>query len=282
MKEETYYWKSNDGLNIFARYWQPQSNPKAIIVFIHGIGEHSGRYDQWAKKFIDNNFLFYSYDLRGHGKSQGRRGHANSYRLLFADIEQGISEAKKLFPNIPVFLYGHSFGGNQVLNYIINKNNGADGLIITSPWLKPVISFDGLSLFLIHTLQQFMPRMLVSNRIDNKDLSRNSDVGNKVDQDELCHDRISLRLFTLAYDKGIKASKSIYKINLPMLLMHGDADNITSYRASKDFVQNAGPYTKFISWDGAYHELHNEINNEEVFASVLNWLDEQMVAKKSK
>jgi alpha-beta hydrolase superfamily lysophospholipase len=96
--------------------WRPET-PKAVVVLVHGLGEHINRYQHVADAFVKAGYAMQAFDLRGHGKSAGQRGHTPTYESLMDDIADFIADAQKRYPDLPVFFYGHSMGGNHVINY---------------------------------------------------------------------------------------------------------------------------------------------------------------------
>ena len=269
-------WKSFDGTNLFSQTWQPDRRPRAVINLIHGLGEHSGRYNSWAIKFVEHGFAFRGFDMRGHGQSEGRRGYASAYYKMIRDIESFIEQGRSQFPDIPVFNYGHSLGGNLLLNYIIKQSAQSNGLIITSPWLELSNPPSRFALLIADIVGSMVPWIVLGNRLKAEHISRDLRVVHAYKSDPLVHDRIGIKFLSQIFDAGIRASMSIYKINVPMLVMHGSEDNITSCKTVRNFVRNASDKTTYIEWEGGYHELHNDIDYEEVFDSMLRWLNKQL------
>ncbi|GAG77006.1 unnamed protein product [marine sediment metagenome] len=136
MKHSEFEFKTFDGLSLFAQSWQPESQPQAVICLIHGMGEHSGRYAHVADRLTKAGYTIFTFDLRGHGKSEGPRGHTPSYEALMQDISSLLEVANKQFPQLSSFLYGHSLGGNLVLNYILRHQPQLEGVIVSDPWLR--------------------------------------------------------------------------------------------------------------------------------------------------
>ena len=270
---EEYSGKAFDGLNLFGRSWKPEGEVKGVIAIVHGLGDHSGRYDEWAKRFITEGYGVISIDLRGHGKSGGKRGHAK-YNHLLKDIDVLVKEAGKRFPGKSLFLYGHSLGGNLVINYILNRNDKPYGLVVTSPWLKLSMPLSRLEITAASITKYFFPSLLVSNKVNPDLMSHDFEECRMYREDPLVHDRISLQLFFEIHNHGLIAMKSIYKINVPFLVMHGDEDKVTSHQASQEFVQNTSSKTTFRLFKGMFHELHHELKNDEVFDFLLKWLEE--------
>ena len=136
-KSTSFHLATSDGLKLYAKEWKPESQAKAVIVLVHGLGEHIGRYEHVAQRYTDANYIFRAFDLRGHGKSEGTRGHALSYDQLMNDIDAFIQMAHTAYPELPVFLYGHSLGGALVLYFGETRQNHLKGIIATSPGLAP-------------------------------------------------------------------------------------------------------------------------------------------------
>ena len=240
------------------------------------MGEHSNRYNAWAGLLADKGFVVRTFDLRGHGQSEGRRGYCSDYYKLIKDLETFFEEGKGEYPSLPSFFYGRSFGANLLLNYAIQKNINVNGLIVTAPWLELTNPPSRFKLLAVSILSNLLPGLLIPNGLKPEDLSRDLREVHSYKNDSLVHDRISIGLFIQTYEAGIKASMSIYKINVPLLVMHGSEDNITSCKSSRNFVRNSSDKTTFIEWEGAYHELHNDIDRDEVFESLIKWLNQNI------
>ncbi len=116
MKHFETSWKSNDGLNIFAQGWEPgMGSKKAVVCLVHGVGEHTSRYENVARVFTGSGYILFGADLRGHGRSEGIRGHFPSADAVMQDISILLEKARTRYPELPLFLYGHSLGGILVL-----------------------------------------------------------------------------------------------------------------------------------------------------------------------
>ena len=270
------YRQSSDGLKLYSQRWIPGSKIKAIITLIHGLGDHSGRYELWARNLASQGFMVNAMDLRGHGLSEGKRGYTSSYQKMIRDIQEFLDLILKEYPNLPHFLYGHSFGGNLVLNFAIQQTLTIRGLIITSPWLELKDKPGRWRLLMASISSIFLPWMTTKTGIRAEDISRDLRITHLYRTDPLVHDRIGVRLGLQTYEAGIRASRSIYKINVPMLVMHGEADNLTSCKATRDFVRNSSEKTSYIEWEGGFHELHNDIEKENVFEKLLEWLNKHI------
>lgn len=278
MTHSEYHWKSADGLDIFAQSWMPGGKPKAIINLVHGLGDHSGRFAEWAAWFVEAGYGFLALDYRGHGRSGGKRGHAGSYELLMQDIDLLLSKCRELFPSVPEVLYGHSMGGNMVINYCIRYKPGIIALVATSPWLRLAFEPPRVTIFVGNLLKKMFPSMQNANGLVASQLSRDPGVGKLYTADPLVHNKISLSTFFAVTLAGKEAIQNSRRISVPFLLMHGSGDLITSHKASQDLVTTAGDTITFRLWDGCCHELHNETNKKEIFQFLLKWLEEQQSA----
>jgi alpha-beta hydrolase superfamily lysophospholipase len=274
---ETYEWKwkSRDGLELSALGWKPE-NPKAVVVLIHGHGEHIRRYQHVADAFTQAGYALQAFDLRGHGQSEGQRGHTPGYDSLMADIADFIGDAQKRYPGLPVFLYGHSMGGNQVINYALRSPAELKGVIATGPWLKLAFDPPWVQVTMAKLLNNIAPSISLASGLSQSALSRDLDVVKKYASDPLVHDKISVRLYTAMYGNGFWALENAAQLKLPMLLMHGSADKLTSALASKEFARKAGKQVTLRIWEGFFHEIHNEPEKVEVIQTMVDWLNQNL------
>jgi acylglycerol lipase len=277
MKNQTYNWTASNGVSLFAQSWSPENDHKTVILLVHGLGEHSSRYAHWAERFNNKGYTMLTMDLQGHGKSGGKKGHIKSLGVFLDDIDLLYNKADELFPGYKKILYGHSMGGNLVLNYIIRRNRQIDALIVTSPWLRLVGEPSAAVIKVTGLLKRILPSLTISNQLKPEQISHDPEVVRDYARDPLNHDRISLNMFHELYNGGYYALRNVYKINYPFLLMHGTSDSICSPKASEDYVRNTGKLTHLKLWDKQYHELHNEFIKEEVHAFLTGWLEENKI-----
>ena len=267
-------WKSFDGLDLFVNNWQPETQPKAIINFVHGLGSHSGRIEEYAMKFVDAGYAVLTFDLRGHGMSEGKTGYAKSYDFIMKDIDNLIAHSEKIYPNIPKIIYGHSLGGNFVLNYVLTHNFDCEGAIVSSPWLRLEMQPSKIKIFTAKLLATLFPSLVMPTGLNPHFLSHDIEKVNEYINDPLVHYRLNLKLYNEICEKGDWILNNSDKLSMPLLLMHGNADKITSHKASEEFAAKSKKHTKLKIWDDKFHELHNELNKDKVFEYVLNWIDQ--------
>lgn len=264
-----------DGNSFYVRGWEPETDakPKAVVALIHGHGEHVGRYEHVGKAMTDAGYVMAGYDVRGHGKSGGARGHTPSYDTLMEDIDRFISMLSEKYPGVPLFIYGHSMGGNQVINYALRRHPKIAGVIATDPWLRLAFEPPAVKVALARFMNNIFPAMTQPSGLDASGLSHDAEVVRLYTNDPLVHDKMSARLFVGCFEAGLWALDHAAEFPLPLLLMHGGADPITSTEASRQFAGKAGDKVTLRIWDGLFHEIHNEPEKAEVIKTMIDWLD---------
>jgi acylglycerol lipase len=267
--------QTKENIELFQQIWQPDGDIKAVICLIHGLGEHSSRYKHVAEYYQSKGYVVSAFDLRGHGKSQGQRGHYPSLEIALDDIRVFIDSTIAQFPGKPVFLYGHSLGGVMVLNYALKIKNNLTGVIATSPGLATGDKVAPWKLSLGKLLYSIMPTFSMANGLDVENISRDKEVVRKYKADPLVHDQITARFGLDFLNAGLWASEHAKEFKLPLLLMYGTGDHIVSGDAVRAFAASA-PNVTFREWDGYFHELHNEPEKAEVFAFTDLWIQSQI------
>ena len=276
MKHSEFEFKTFDGLSLFGQSWQPEDQPRAVVCLVHGMGEHSGRYVHVADRLTKAGYALFTFDIRGHGKSSGPRGHTPSYEALMKDIPSLLEVADKQFPQLPFFLYGHSLGGNLVLNYILRHQPQLKGVIVTDPWLRLAFEPPAFKVTLGKVMNKIWPSFSQSSGLDTKALSHDPHVVRAYENDPLVHDHISARMFIGIYQSGQWALEHASEFSLPLLLMQGGDDKIISVEAGREFADKIKENCTLKIWDGLYHEIHNEPEKEEVFKYLIDWLDKKV------
>jgi alpha-beta hydrolase superfamily lysophospholipase len=273
MQHVEFAWQTEDGLRLYAQGWQPETEPKGVVCLVHGLGEHSGRYAHLAAFLNQAGYALLTFDLRGHGQSEGQRGHTPSYEALLDDIAHLLDEAAKRYPNCPRFLYGHSLGGNLVINYALRRRPKLAGVIATGPLFRPAFEPPAWKLTLARIMYNLWPTLAMSNELDRQVLSRDPAVVRAYNEDPLVHDRLTPRLTMDMLQAGLWSMEHAAEFPLPLLLMHGSDDRLTSAQASREFAAQAGEVCTLKIWDGFYHEIHNEPEQGLVFGYLLEWLN---------
>jgi len=260
-----------------AYFWLPEQEVVAVVAIIHGLGDHISRFEYLSEFLNFNGIATIGMDYQGHGKSPGKRGHIRSYDLFLSDIEKLLIEARLRNNNAPLFLFGHSLGGNIVANYILrHQSKEISGVIISSPYLKLAFDPPKWKIKMAKILGSLFPSLTLSNEIDPMELSHDPFVGKAYLEDPLVHNKVSLKLYNIATKQGIWALDNAHLLNYPALILHGDEDRLTSHLATEEFAVKAGPRATLKIWKGLRHELHQEKNKDEVLKYICNWIKEHI------
>ena len=266
--------KLSNGQILRGMIQSPGEKQKAVIILVHGIGEHIHRYDDWAVLFNKEGIGFTGVDLPGHGRSDGTRGDIKSYTLLGEMIDILIKSCDQTFPGCPVYLYGHSLGGGIVLDYLLKRNPKLKGAIVSSPFLRLAFEPPKIKLILASVMKNILPGLIQPSGLNANHICHDITVVEKYKSDPLVHGKISVRLFNEALAAGQYSLMHAAELRTPTLLFHGSDDLLTSPDASREFASKTNMVELKI-WDGGYHELHNEPFRDEVFKYIMNWINRQ-------
>jgi len=266
--------KLNDGKVLKGLIISPGEKIRAVIIMVHGLGEHIQRYGRWADLFKESGIGFAGVDLPGHGRSPGSRGDIRNYDIVREMIDILINSTRQTFPGIPVYLYGHSLGGGIVLEYLIRRNPRIAGAIVTSPWLRLSFEPPRFKLFLASVMKNILPGLQQPSGLNVDHISHDQEVVRQYHDDPLVHGKISVSLFTNAMSAARFALDHSSELKIRTLLIHGSDDLITSPAGSKEFAANS-PKAELKIFDNGYHELHNEPFRHEVFQYILDWINEK-------
>lgn len=271
-------WKSSDEITFFIRGWEPEhGEPKGLVALVHGLGEHTARYSHVGKVIAKAGYALVGFDLRGHGKSGGPRGHASSLDEYMQDIRQFFRLMEERYPEIPHFLYGHSLGGLLVLAYAIQYGAHLKGVVATGPGLRSSLQEQKAKLAMVHLLGSLLPTVTVQSGLDAASISRDAAIVEAYKNDPLVHYNASLGFGKAALQAIDLCFTHAKEFPVPLLIMHGKADKIAYSSGSEEFVEQlraAGKNVTLKLWDDLYHEVHNEPEKEEVFKFMVAWLDQ--------
>ncbi len=272
MKKNSITIQTHDGLNLFYQSWEPDSAPRAVVCFLHGLGEHSNRYEHVAEFLVNNGFALHAIDLRGHGKSDGQRGHLRDIEDYFRDTDLLIQTAKQLLPDLPVFLYGHSLGAIIALCYTLSRKPSLQGVVATNPGFSNALKKQKLKLFLAKALGPIFPTISIPTGLAAAEISRDPEVVQKYLQEPLVHGQSTLGWAANLLRATDWAPQHASEFNLPLLLMHGTADTIAYAIGSQEFAASVRSDCTLKLWDGLTHEIHNEPEKDQVLAYLKDWL----------
>lgn len=261
------------GGTVFWQRWDPATT-KAVVVISHGLAEHSGRYAHVAARLNAGGYAVYAIDHWGHGRSEGTRANVERFSLVTADLDTLLSKAREEHPGTPVFLLGHSLGGLLALDYVVTHGeSGLAGLLLSGP----VVDTSGgtrLQRAAAGLLSKYAPNLGVLD-LDATAVSRDPEVVKKYVADPLnYHGKIRARTgaeILLGVDRVVAG---LPKLRLPMLVMHGTLDRLAPPAGSKLVAERSGSKDKTLKlYDGLFHEIFNEPEQDAVLDDVVAWLD---------
>jgi alpha-beta hydrolase superfamily lysophospholipase len=266
---------ASDGDNLAVQDWPlPDGIPlRGVVVLVHGLGEHAGRYDHVARRLNASGFAVRGYDQYGHGESGGVRGALPVTSRFVDDLTDIVDSARtRIDDATPLLLLGHSMGGLVASCFVAQQRRRVDGLILSSPALDP-----GLSAFqrmLLAVLPRLAPNFTVGNGLDPDLISHDPAVVAAYREDPLVHDRVSGRLARFIADAGPWVVSQAASWKVPTLLMYAGADHLVDPRGSRAFAAAAPPQQVTAHcFDDLFHEIFNEVDSEPVFETLRRWLD---------
>jgi alpha-beta hydrolase superfamily lysophospholipase len=211
------------GLQLFGQSWQPETDLKAVLCIVHGIGEHSGRYQNVVKGVLPKGISVAAFDLRGHGRSSGPRGHVKSWTEYLADLDSFLGIVRARHPDLPVFLFGHSLGSLIVAEYALEKDGGLAGVVLSSLAVEPVGAAKPVLVAIARLLSGVCPAFPIPLKLETKALSGDRNVVHCYEMDPLVHGIGTARWGTEALD-AVERLKSVRaQFVLPVLVLHGGA-----------------------------------------------------------
>lgn len=263
-------------LPLYYQSWQPKGEVKAVLAIVHGFGEHSSRYMNVVNKLVPQGFAVYGFDHRGHGKSPGQRGHIRHWQEFSEDVHHFLNMVRKEQPEKPLFLMGHSLGGLIVLNYVISNPEGLMGVIASGPLLsQPGIS--PVLLLLSKIMSTVWPGFSIDTKLDVHSISRDPQVIKAYEQDPLVHSMASARFGTEITAATEWTQAHAVRINLPLLIVHGEADVLVDPQGSAEFFEKVTfNDKKRIVYPDGRHESHNDIDKEKVLQDIYSWLEKHL------
>ncbi|HIU24954.1 MAG TPA: alpha/beta fold hydrolase [Candidatus Copromorpha excrementigallinarum] len=280
---EEFLLKENREGKIWGYLWDLE-NPERVVCIIHGIGEYGGRFDRVAGRFREEGSAVVSMDLRGHGKSLGKKGCCAPRKKVLSDIDSLISWAADRYEGKKIVLYGHSMGGNIALDY---RKRGSlchipSAYLISAPWIELVRPVPGRLYKAVKLFSKIAPDFTVGSSVKEEYLGNPGSV-KPYSENPMIHNRISLLCALEGFETGMKLEKGLLEgshrsDSIPVMIMHGGSDRICSPQASRrtaETMRKNGENVEYIELPGIYHEIHNgggESCGDEVIEAMINWI----------
>lgn len=253
-----------------------QSQPKAVIMLVHGLGEHCQRYDKLAQYLNTNGYTVSAMDLPNHGRSEGQRGHVDSFSL-FQDAALGLhARIKEAYPDIPIFLLGHSMGGLISARFLIDHQDKFKGALLSGAAIESPQTPPAWQVGLMKFIAKLFPKVGMLE-LDGNLVSRDQKVVDAYIADPLINDKkLSAQLLVEFFKTMDEVKQGAKVINLPMLIMHGTADGLTAPSGSQWLHDSIASSDKTLTlYDGLFHEIFNEPEAHSIYAEVVGWLDQR-------
>ena len=265
---------TDDGLTLFTRTWRPAASSRAAIALVHGAWEHSGRYAHVAERLVDAGYAVYTFDHRGHGKSEGPRVYVRSADRYLGDLERFLVHVHTKAPDVPLFLLGHSMGGGLVTLFAIERTPAVAGLILSGPLLA--LHTPTVLQHLVTGVARVAPWLPVF-KVDPGAVSRDPTVVARYENDPLTHTGwVRAAMMAVIVRIPMRIQPRMEHLTQPLLILHGTADQLTDFEGSRQLRARAGTRDKTLTlYEGLYHEVLNEPERDQVLADVVAWLGER-------
>lgn len=260
---------------------------KGVLAIVHGLGEHSGRYCSIVEGLTAAGYAVFGFDNQGHGKSEGQRGHIESWKDYRDNTQYFLELVRKKEPTAPLFLMGHSLGGLIVLDYVLRNARRPEfeqlnlaGLVVSAPPIQPMGgTASSIRIVLARLLSGILPRVSVKMGLSQDALSRDQNIAEQAAHDPLTHSYVTLRWGSETLSTIDWVKKHIQQLQLPILLTHGEADPIVAPDGTRTIYQQIESPNKALTiYPGSYHEPHNDLDATSVVADLVKWLEQGYMA----
>ncbi len=260
-------------LNLYYQCWLPAKKPRAVLLVVHGLAEHSGRYMNIVNYFVPKDYAIYGFDQRGHGKSEGLRGYVERFSYYLHDLITFFHMVCRRHRDARVFIIGHSVGGTIATACAVHHQDEFAGLILSGATLKPGASLSPAKIMVARFLSLLLPKMGV-DVIEASAISRDKAVVDAYVNDPLVYrGKIRARLGAELIKAMQELPCQMPKINLPILVMHGTADRLSDPEGSQMLYERVASRDKTLKlYEGFYHEIYNEPGYKQVLDDMETWL----------
>lgn len=264
-------------LRLHYRSWEVEE-PRGALIVVHGLFEHSRRYEEFASFMAAHGFSTFALDLRGHGASEGRRGHVKRFDVLLQDVDRFRREVQSLIStDLPLFLIGHSLGGLIGLRYLEEYEADLHGAILISPWLGNAVSVPRWQVLAAAVLNRVMPAFPFPFRMDADELTHDSERAEDYRNDPVIHSTITPRLFTETSSAIELALRRGDRISVPLLFVLAGDDRIVDTHRSLAFARSLPSDDIAVEvLDGYYHEILNEVDRTIPLDAIRGWLEDRL------
>jgi alpha-beta hydrolase superfamily lysophospholipase len=265
------------GLRLYYQAWLPsRGRPRALLVNLHGLGDHSGLYPNLVSYFPPRTIAVYAFDMRGNGRSPGQRAYLRDWREYLGDLGAFLAQVREWEGNLPLFLLGNSLGGLVVLEYALLHPAGLAGVIASAPPLGQ-LGVPPVLMALGRVFSCVLPRLALRTGMDLSGLARDPAVVEAVLADPLFHRWGTARLSTEVTSTIARVQDGAADLSVPLLILHGSDDRMVPPDGSRSFFAKVRyPDREFREYPGAYHGLFADFNHREVLRDLEQWIEERI------
>lgn len=270
--------RSADGTRLHWQRWTP-AEPRAAMLLVHGLGEHSGRYAHVAAALGGAGLDCWGLDYRAHGRSPGLRVHVDRFEQFVDDLDAARRLVRAERPELPLFVLGHSQGGLIAASSVVRDPTGVAGLILSSPFLgiHPSAKPSALLAGAARLLSRLLPTLRLDNGVDPSHLSHDPAVVEAYRADPLVSSKVSARWFTEILDAQARALEEAPRLAAPALVMQSGGDLLVDPEATRRWADRApGDRVELVFWDGLYHEMLNEPEQGRVLDRIVGWVEARL------
>ena len=271
--------RSKDGTRLFFQGWVPQEGQKAVVCLVHGLGEHSGRYGHVGEAFNHAGYGLLAIDLRGHGRSEGKRGHFQNAEAVLEDLDSLLREAELRQTGMPRFLYGHSMGGILALYYSVARKPALQGVVATSSGLRTALEGQKLKLALHRALKRGSSRYDPGHRPGGSGHLARTGCGADLPGRSAGSRSSHVWVGEIPAERHPLCLRTCRRIPCPIASRARRGGSHRLRRGSQEYARLAPNNCTLKIWDGLYHETHNEPEKEQVLAFTIQWLDRQLAVR---
>ncbi|MEH6551480.1 MAG: lysophospholipase [Pseudomonadales bacterium] len=259
--------------NIYYQQWSPAQDIKAVIMLIHGLAEHSSRYQHFADYFTQLGYAVCAIDLPGHGKSAGTPGYIDKFADFTRTVTRFLDLIKTQHADLPIYLVGHSMGGLISTTILLDHQAEISGCILSGPAISSPIQPPAFQLYIIKLLSMLVPKLGVL-ALDSAGVSRDPKVVEKYINDPLNYTgKLSARIVSELFKGMANIRTRANEITTPILILHGGEDSMAAPEGSQLLFDRCQSNNKNLHiYPDLYHEIFNEPEQEAIFGEIANWL----------
>lgn len=268
------HFKGFDGAELFYQTWTPDGATRGTVIVTHGLAEHSECYHPLAKTLADDGWLVYGWDLRGHGKSEGKRGYVKDVSQFKDDLEVFHKLVVKQSKSENLIFFGHSTGGMITIDFLESHDVPCTAAVLSSPALGLTAKVPKIKEALAHFAVKFLPTLTMHNEIKYSDLSHDEAMLKSYAADTLRHDKISSGLFLTMVENFPKLQAGAQKLKMPVLMQLAGDDRLVSTEAAREFFEKLpNKKNKLYTYAESFHEVYNDHERAEVIADLKKFIN---------